>query len=80
MLARKPLYTIGQQRNPGHPLKQNGQVKQPEYDATSIACSSCHAMMLPTHLLIVDVLSCSNMGWGMTMNPWYMRAPFVYSG
>jgi hypothetical protein len=32
-------------------------------DATSIACSSCHARMLPTHLLIVDVLCCSNMEW-----------------
>jgi hypothetical protein len=30
MLARRPFYAIGQQRNPGHPLKQNDQVKRPE--------------------------------------------------
>jgi hypothetical protein len=59
MLERRSFYTIDQQRNPGHPLKQNS-LKD---DTTSIACSSCHARMLPTHLLIVDVLSCSNMEW-----------------
>jgi hypothetical protein len=57
MLARRSFYATGQQRNPGHPLKQNGT----KDDATSIAYSSCHARMLSTHLLIVDVLSCSNM-------------------
>ena len=30
MLARRPFYVIGQQINPGHPLKQNGRTKQPE--------------------------------------------------
>jgi hypothetical protein len=30
MLARRSLYTIGQQRNPGHPLKQNDWVKRPK--------------------------------------------------
>jgi hypothetical protein len=30
MLARRPFYAIGQQRNPDHPLKQNSRVKQPE--------------------------------------------------
>jgi hypothetical protein len=29
-LARKPFYAIGQQRNPSHPLKQNGQIKWAE--------------------------------------------------
>jgi hypothetical protein len=30
MLARRSFYTIGQQRNPGRPLKQNDRVKWPE--------------------------------------------------
>jgi hypothetical protein len=30
MLARRPFYVIGQQRNLSHPLKQNGRIKQPE--------------------------------------------------
>jgi hypothetical protein len=30
MLARRPSYTIGQQRNLGHPLKQNDRVKRPK--------------------------------------------------
>jgi hypothetical protein len=30
MLARRSFYVIGQQRNPGHPLKQNGRIKRPE--------------------------------------------------
>jgi hypothetical protein len=59
MLARRSFYVIGQQRNPGHLLKQNG----PKSDATSIAYSSCDVRMLSTHLLIVDILSCSNMEW-----------------
>jgi hypothetical protein len=54
-----PFYVIGQQRNPGHLLKQNGS----KGDATSIVYSSCDARMLSTHLLIVDILSCSNMEW-----------------
>jgi hypothetical protein len=30
MLARRPFYAIGQQRSPGHPLKQNDRVKRPK--------------------------------------------------
>lgn len=30
ILARRPFYAIGQQRNPNHPLKQNNRIKQPE--------------------------------------------------
>jgi hypothetical protein len=44
-------------KKPGHLLKQNG----PKGDATSIAYSSCDARMLYMCLLIVDILSCSNM-------------------
>jgi hypothetical protein len=30
MLARRAFYTIGQQKNPGHPLEQNVRIKRPE--------------------------------------------------
>jgi hypothetical protein len=30
MLARRSFYVIGQQRNPGHPIKQNSRTKWPE--------------------------------------------------
>jgi hypothetical protein len=30
MLARRSFYAIDQQRNPGHPLKQNDRIKVPE--------------------------------------------------
>jgi hypothetical protein len=30
MLARRSFYVIGQQRNPDHPIKQNGRTKWPE--------------------------------------------------
>jgi hypothetical protein len=59
MLARRLFYTIDQQRNPNHPLKQNG----PKGDATSIAYSSCDARMFSTRLLVIDMLSYSNMEW-----------------
>jgi hypothetical protein len=57
-----------QQRNPGHPLKQN----DPKSDATSIAYSSCDVRMLSTRLLIIDILFCSNMEW-------YDNEPMVYA-
>jgi hypothetical protein len=63
MLARRMFYVIGQQRNPGHPLKQNGRIKRPERNATSITYSSYDTRILSTHLLIVDALSYSNMEW-----------------
>jgi hypothetical protein len=59
MLARRLFYTINQQRNLGHPPKQNG----PKGNATSIAYSYSDARILPTHLLIVNILSYSNMKW-----------------
>jgi hypothetical protein len=68
MLARRPFYVDGQQRNPRHPLKQNG----PKGDTTSIAYSSCDASMLSSRLLIVDILFCSNMEW-------YDDEPMVYA-
>jgi hypothetical protein len=61
-MARRLFYVIGQQRNPGHPLKQNGPVKRP-VRRRNMHRTSCHARMLSTHLLIVDILSCSNMEW-----------------
>jgi hypothetical protein len=52
MLARKSFHAIDQQINPDH-----------KSDATSITYSFCDARILSTHLLIVDILSCSNMEW-----------------
>jgi hypothetical protein len=75
MLARRSFYVIRQQRNLGHPLKQNS----PKGNATSIIYSSCDVRMVSTHLLIVDVLSCSDMEW-YDVDPWYMHNLFVYSG
>jgi hypothetical protein len=59
MLARRSFYVMGEQRNPGHPLKQNG----PKDDVESIAYSSSDARILSTRLLIVDILSYSNLEW-----------------
>jgi hypothetical protein len=57
--TRRSFYVIGQQRNLGHLLKQNGL----KGDATSITYSSCDVRMFSTRLLIVDILFCSNMEW-----------------
>jgi hypothetical protein len=59
MLARRSFYAISQQKNPSHPLKQN----DPKGDAADIAYSSSDAMILSSCLLIVDILSCSNVEW-----------------
>jgi hypothetical protein len=56
MLAIRSFYVISQQRNPGHPLKQNG----PKGVIASITYSSSDARKLFTHVLIVDILSYSN--------------------
>ena len=58
-LARRPFYEIGQQRNFSHALKQNG----PKGNATSIAYSSHDVRILSTRLLIVGILSYSNVEW-----------------
>jgi hypothetical protein len=63
MLARRSFYAIGHQRNPSHPLKQNDRIKRPESDAAGIAYSSSDARILSTRLLIVDILSYSNVEW-----------------
>jgi hypothetical protein len=62
MLARRPFYVIGQQRNPVHPINKTIEQNSPKGNITSIAYSSCDDRMLSTCLLIVDILYCSNMG------------------
>jgi hypothetical protein len=57
------FYAIGQQRNPGHPLKQNGRVKQPERRRNKHRLFILLCQDASHHLLIIDVLSCSNMEW-----------------
>jgi hypothetical protein len=57
MRARRSFYVIGQQRNLGQLLKQNG----PKGGTTIITYSSSDARILFTRLLIVDILFCSNM-------------------
>jgi hypothetical protein len=61
MLARRSFYTIGQQRNIGHPVKQNG----PKGGATTIAYSSISSddRILSTRLPMVNMLPCSNVEW-----------------
>jgi hypothetical protein len=63
MLARRPFYTIDQQKKTGHPLNQNDRIKGPKGDATSLVYSSYDGRILSTHLFIVDILSYSNMKW-----------------
>jgi hypothetical protein len=58
-LARRPIYEIGQQTNSSHPLKQNN----PKGNATSIAYSSHDVRIVSTRILIVDLLSYSNIEW-----------------
>jgi hypothetical protein len=41
MLTRRSFYAISQQRNPDHPLKQNGQIKRPER-----RCNKHHVFIL----------------------------------
>jgi hypothetical protein len=60
-LARRLFYVIGQQRNPGQMLKQNA----PKGGTASIAYPSISSdvRILSTRILIVDMLSCSNVEW-----------------
>lgn len=56
MQARRPFYAIGEQRNPSHLLKQNG----PKVNTASTSYSYNDVGIPSIHLLIVNILSCSN--------------------
>jgi hypothetical protein len=57
--SKKVVLSIGQQRNPDHPLKQNG----PKGNVASIAYSSSDDWILSIRPLIINILSCSNVEW-----------------
>ena len=83
-LARRSFYAIDQQRNLGHPLKQNGPIKQPNKTAQKVMRqASLIYLVMPGYFppIYASLTYCPVQMWdGTPVNPWYMHSPFSYLG